>query len=69
MTTGKTRTPKKIAKGMILDAISGRMEELITDDLPDTYSEILTERKMEEVERHLRKYLKRRTMRNGQITD
>lgn len=53
------RTPKQIAKDMILSAISGRMEELISDDLPDNYSDTMTKKQMDEVERHLRNYLNR----------
>ncbi len=60
MTTATpTRTPKQIAKEMIVGAILGRMETLITDDLPDTYSEVLTQQQMKDVEKHLRKYLDR----------
>ena len=55
----KKRTAKQIAKAMVLGAIAGRMEELITDDLRDDYSEILTPKQMEDVERHLRSYLNR----------
>ncbi len=53
-----TRTPRQIAKDMVLSAISGRMQSLITGDIAEDYGHLQNDQQAA-IGDHIQKYLDR----------